>query len=192
MLDRRHRPGQQLSSAWPRSCASSRQSWPPTCDKQSGTWPLLDFGIRIYTDYQRSLFTRGAVDFDDLIVLALQALDTDEGFLHRLQARWPYVLEDEAQDSSLLQETMLRLLTNDNGNWVRVGDPNQAINTTFTSADIRYLRDFVARYPEQARPLPNSGRSALPIIDVANHLIDWSRTAHPVLHAGRGPGYAPH
>ncbi len=152
-------------------------------EKQSGTWPLLDFGIRIYTDYQRSLFTRGAVDFDDLIVLALQALDTDEGFLHRLQARWPYVLEDEAQDSSLLQETMLRLLTNDNGNWVRVGDPNQAINTTFTSADIRYLRDFVARYPDQARPLPNSGRSALPIIDAANHLIDWSRTAHPVLEA---------
>jgi DNA helicase-2/ATP-dependent DNA helicase PcrA len=150
-------------------------------DQQSGTWPLLDFGIRIYTDYQRSLFTRGAVDFDDLIVLALQALDADEHFLHRLQTRWPYVLEDEAQDSSLLQEIMLRLLTNNDGNWVRVGDPNQAINTTFTSADIRYLRNFVARYPEQARPLPNSGRSARPIIDAANFLIDWSRTDHPVL-----------
>jgi DNA helicase-2/ATP-dependent DNA helicase PcrA len=93
------------------------------------------------------------------------------------------VLEDEAQDSSLLQEIMLRMLTNAGGNWVRVGDPNQAINTTFTSADTRYLRDFVARYPEQARPLPNSGRSAVPIINAANFLIDWSRTAHPVLAA---------
>ncbi|MCB0046994.1 MAG: ATP-dependent helicase [Caldilineaceae bacterium] len=150
-------------------------------EQQSGTWPLLNFGIRVYADYQRSLFTRGAVDFDDLIVLALQALQTDDHFLHRLQARWPYVLEDEAQDSSLLQETMLRLLTNDTGNWVRVGDPNQAINTTFTSADIRYLRDFVRRYPDQSRNLPNSGRSALPIIDAANFLIEWSRRAHPVL-----------
>ncbi len=143
--------------------------------RQSGSWPLLEFGLRVYADYQRSLFTRGAVDFDDLIILALQALAADEGFLHRLQARWPYVLEDEAQDSSALQETMLRRLTNDNGNWVRVGDPNQAINTTFTSADTRYLREFVARYPDQARDLPNSGRSALPIIELANHLIEWSR-----------------
>jgi len=150
---------------------------------QSGTWPLLDFGLHIYADYQRSLFIRGAVDFDDLIGLALQALDSDADFLARLQERWPYVLEDEAQDSSRLQERMLRLLTNDNGNWVRVGDPNQAINTTFTSANPRFLRDFVAKYAPQSRNLPNSGRSALPIIKLANSLIQWSRTQHPVLSA---------
>ncbi|MCB0128549.1 MAG: ATP-dependent helicase, partial [Caldilineaceae bacterium] len=98
-----------------------------------------------------------------------------------LQDRWPYVLEDEAQDSSALQEEMLRRLTARHGNWVRVGDPNQAINTTFTSADTRFLQQFIARYPEQSRDLPNSGRSALPIIDLANYLIDWSRTEHPML-----------
>ena len=150
-------------------------------DRQSGTWPLLDFGLQIYSDYQRSLKVRGAVDFDDLIVLALRALATDDGFLDRLQERWPYVLEDEAQDSSLLQEKMLRLLSNRSGNWVRVGDPNQAINTTFTSADPRFLQNFIDRYAEQSKPLPNSGRSALPIIDVANYLIEWSRTRHPAL-----------
>jgi len=150
---------------------------------QSGTWPLLDFGLHIYTDYQRSLFMRGAVDFDDLIVLALRALDADPDYLFRLQQRWPFVLEDEAQDSSSLQEEMLRRLTAGAGNWVRVGDPNQAINTTFTSADTRFLQQFIAQYPEQARTLPNSGRSARPIIALANQLIDWSRTAHPILPA---------
>ncbi len=150
-------------------------------DRQSGTWPLLDFGLHIYSDYQRSLKVRGAVDFDDLIVLALRALATDDGFLDRLQERWPYVLEDEAQDSSLLQEKMLRLLSNRTGNWVRVGDPNQAINTTFTGADPRFLQNFIDRYPGLSKPLPNSGRSALPIIDVANYLIEWSRTQHPAL-----------
>lgn len=148
---------------------------------QSGTWPLLDFGLHVYADYQRSLFIRGAVDFDDLIVLALRALDADEDYLIRLQDRWPFVLEDEAQDSSALQEEMLRRLTARHGNWVRVGDPNQAINTTFTSADTRFLQQFIARYPEQSRDLPNSGRSALPIIELANYLIDWSREQHPVL-----------
>ncbi|MEZ4859696.1 MAG: ATP-dependent helicase [Caldilineaceae bacterium] len=148
---------------------------------QSGVWPLLDFGLHIYADYQRSLFMRGAVDFDDLIVLALRALDADPDYLFRLQDRWPYVLEDEAQDSSALQEEMLRRLTARHGNWVRVGDPNQAINTTFTSADTRFLQQFVERYAEQARALPNSGRSALPIIALANYLIEWSRQQHPVL-----------
>lgn len=149
--------------------------------RQSGSWPLLDFGLHIFSDYQRSLNLRGAIDFDDLIVLALQALEADAGFLGRMQARWPYVLEDEAQDSSLLQEQMLGLLTGVHGNWVRVGDPNQAINTTFTSADPRFLRNFVARPDVTARPLPNSGRSAQPIIDLANALASWSRTSHPVL-----------
>ncbi|MFN8445215.1 MAG: DEAD/DEAH box helicase [Caldilineaceae bacterium] len=153
-----------------------------------GTWPLLEFGLHVYADYQRSLFTRGAVDFDDLIVLALRALEADENFLTRLQIRWPYVLEDEAQDSSLLQEMMLRKLTAARGNWVRVGDPNQAINTTFTSADTRFLQAFMAEHAEQARDLPNSGRSALPIIDLANYLIRWSPNLNSAFQ--REPGLA--
>ncbi|RME64100.1 MAG: ATP-dependent helicase, partial [Caldilineae bacterium] len=150
-------------------------------EQQSGAWPLLDFGLRVFADYQRSLHMRGALDFDDLIVLALQALEADQDFLARLQARWPYVLEDEAQDSSLLQEQMLSLLTAAHGNWVRVGDPNQAINTTFTSADPAFLRRFIARPDVEALPLPNSGRSAQPIIELANRFAAWSRTQHPVL-----------
>lgn len=150
-------------------------------ERQSGTWPLLELGLHVYADYQRSLLVRGAVDFDDLIVLALRALTTDASFLERLQERWPFILEDEAQDSSLLQETMLRLLTRKQGNWVRVGDPNQAINTTFTSADVRFLRNFIEENIDLARDLPNSGRSTRPIIDLANALINWSRTAHPHL-----------
>ena len=78
---------------------------------------------------------------------------------------------------------MLRLLTSRYGNWVRVGDPNQAINTTFTSADTRFLQRFLREYPEQARDLPDSGRCAQPIIDVANYLSEWSRTEHPALPA---------
>jgi DNA helicase II / ATP-dependent DNA helicase PcrA len=149
--------------------------------QQSGTWPLLDFGLRIYADYQRSLFIRGAVDFDDLIVLALQALDADDHYLTRLQDRWPYILEDEAQDSSSLQQQMLERLTRRHHNWVRVGDPNQAINTTFTSARSHYLQRFIAEHADLARELPNSGRSARPIIQAANFLIDWSQQSHPAL-----------
>ena len=51
------------------------------------------------------------MDYDDLIRLALEALQLDGEYLKRLQARWPFILEDEAQDSSRLQEKILRLLT---------------------------------------------------------------------------------
>jgi len=150
--------------------------------------PLLAMGLGIYADYQHALAYRGAVDYDDLIRLALQALRLDGEYLKRLQDRWPYILEDEAQDSSRLQEQILRLLTGPNGTpstgsgrgWVRVGDPNQAIFETFTTASPKYLRDFLAEEGVTPRELPNSGRSTQSIMDLANYLVEWARTEHPV------------
>ena len=141
--------------------------------------PLAEMGCEIYTVYQQALLYRGAVDFDDLIRLALQALDQDQAFLDRLRYRWPYILEDEAQDSSLLQEKILSLLAGEEGNWVRVGDPNQAIFETFTTASPEHLRRFLASPAVIRRDMPNSGRSAQSIINLANRLIDWTRLEHP-------------
>ncbi len=142
--------------------------------------PLAEMGWEMYSDYQRALQYRGAVDFDDLIRLALLALQSDEDYLARLRSRWPYILEDEAQDSSRLQEQILRLLCGPQGNWVRVGDPNQAIYETFTTANPRFLRAFLDEPMVSKQELPNSGRSMQSIIDLANHLIDWTQRAHPV------------
>jgi DNA helicase-2/ATP-dependent DNA helicase PcrA len=141
--------------------------------------PLAEMGCEIYENYDSALAYRGAVDFSDLIRLALEALQADAGFLERLRYRWPYILEDESQDSSRLQEQILRTLAGENGNWVRVGDPNQAIFETFTTADPQYLKDFIstADFP---RDLPNSGRSTPRLIELANYLIDWTNQEHPV------------
>lgn len=141
---------------------------------------LVRFAIDVYIDYQRSLAFRGAVDFDDLVRLAIEGLQLDPQYLARLQERWPYILEDEAQDSSRLQEDMLRLLTGSQ-NWVRVGDPNQAINTTFTTASPHYLVRFLEDKHVLSRPLPNSGRSGQPIINMANELVRWAVNNHPSL-----------
>jgi DNA helicase II / ATP-dependent DNA helicase PcrA len=145
--------------------------------------PLAEMGAEIYIDYQRALAYRGAVDFDDLIRLALEALQVDEAYLERLRLRWPYILEDEAQDSSRLQEEILKLLVGEHGNWVRVGDPNQAIYETFTTASPHYLKRFIQRPDVIERQLPNSGRSTQSIINLANRLIDWTTTEHPTLAA---------
>jgi DNA helicase-2/ATP-dependent DNA helicase PcrA len=68
-------------------------------------------GLEMYRNYQNALIYRGAVDFDDLIRLAVSALKWDPALLERLRHKWPFILEDEAQDSSLLQEEILNLLS---------------------------------------------------------------------------------
>jgi DNA helicase-2/ATP-dependent DNA helicase PcrA len=140
---------------------------------------LARMGTEIYADYQRSLAYRGAVDFDDLIRLALEALRRDPDYLARLQHRWPYILEDEAQDSSKLQEDILRLLAGETGNWVRVGDTNQAIYETFTTANPDLLRRFLKEPDVRPITLDQSGRSQQAVIDLANYLVDWTETEHP-------------
>jgi DNA helicase-2/ATP-dependent DNA helicase PcrA len=141
--------------------------------------PLAGMGLAIYTDYQRALAYRGAVDFDDLIRLAIDLLENDAEFLERLRYRWPYILEDEAQDSSQLQEHILRILAGENGNWVRVGDPNQAIFETFTTASPQHLLDFIHTEADQYKELPDSGRCQASIIALANQLIKWVNSEHP-------------
>lgn len=188
-------------------------------DKSPTPLPLAELGYSIYADYQRALAYRGAVDFDDLIRLALTLLENDEEYLARLQYRYPYILEDEAQDSSLTQERILSLLSgsrpersrsdsggadegqltgdpalrlrtslrsssaqrDDVGNWVRVGDPNQAIFETFTTASPELLRAFIQNNP--SIDMPESGRSQPSILALANHLIDWVMTSHPIPEA---------
>jgi DNA helicase II / ATP-dependent DNA helicase PcrA len=91
-----------------------------------------------------------------------------------------YVLEDEAQDSVPLQEILLSNLTGTNGNWVRVGDPNQAITSSFTAANPRFFNEFIDLKSVVSKPLPNSGRSAALIIGAANAVLDWVIDQHPV------------
>jgi len=140
---------------------------------------LAQMCAEIYQSYQQALVYRGALDFDDLIRYALQALKLDESYLERLRHRWPYILEDEAQDSSRLQEEILTTLSSANGNWVRVGDPNQAIFETFTTANPKYLRNFLDLPDVDDLDMPNSGRSTSSIINLANYLITWTQGSHP-------------
>jgi DNA helicase II / ATP-dependent DNA helicase PcrA len=145
---------------------------------QPADLPLARMGIEIYTAYQKALAYRGAVDFDDLIRLAAGMLDASAELLERLRFRWPYILEDEAQDSSQLQQHILSALAGPGGNWVRVGDPNQAIFETFTTADPDLLREFIKLNPNV--PMPESGRCQRSIMQLANRLIEWTTSSHPV------------
>ncbi len=140
---------------------------------------LLAMNAGIYAIYQAQLIRQSVRDFDDLIWDAVDLLETRPSLAAELRERWPYVLEDEAQDSVPLQEVLLTALTGPDGNWVRVGDPNQAITSTFTAAHPRFFNAFIARPDVVNLPLPNSGRSAPMIFGAANALLDWVIDEHP-------------
>ena len=159
----------------------------PVASKDAGApfteeneWLLLRMMAEIYGRYQIILTRQGAHDFDDLIWEATRLLETRPGLSEQLRRRWPYVLEDEAQDSVPLQEILLNQLTGPDGNWVRVGDPNQAITSTFTAAHPRYFNAFTEREDVVSLPLPNSGRCAPLIIGAANAMLHWVIDNHPV------------
>ncbi|MEM6336441.1 MAG: ATP-dependent helicase, partial [Bacteroidota bacterium] len=134
-------------------------------------------GAEVYALYQQQVRTLGGLDYDDLVRLSVDLLTEHPDVAERLRRRWPFVLEDEAQDSVPLQEELLTTLTGEAGNWVRVGDPNQAIMSTFTAADPRYLTDFLAREDVAVRELDEAGRSAPVIMELANRLVDWVCTS---------------
>ncbi len=150
---------------------SFRERW----HREDGDFPLLDFGLKVYERYQVALGELNALDYTDLLYLAVNIVEQDPHMRERLEYQWPFVLEDEAQDSNPLQEELLSLITAKHHNWVRVGDPNQAINTTFTGADPKLLHNFLDDPQSVNLPLEQSGRSTREIIACANELIEWSR-----------------
>lgn len=149
-------------------------------DNLDGQLWLLLVMAGVYEQYQTIVERQGASDFDDLIWRAAELLLANQNIARDFRGRWPFVLEDEAQDSVPLQETLLRALSGPEGNWVRVGDPNQAITSSFTAAHPRHFAAFMQLPDVDTLPLPNSGRCAPRIYGAANLLVNWVCSSHPV------------
>ena len=136
---------------------------------------FLHWAFEVMDGYERSKRREAGVDFEDLILYAWRLLRDDEGVRMRLQSRWTYVFEDEAQDSNPLQEKILDLLSAGHGNLVRVGDTNQGI-MRFSGTDPELFRRFCLEHPRQ--PIEVASRSTLEIMELANHFVDWVRSSY--------------
>lgn len=138
------------------------------------------WSVEFYREYQHRLNQLGMLDFDDLLLRACTLVEGDEDLCRRLAEGWPFIFEDEAQDSNPLQQRLLLALAGVHGNLVRVGDSNQAILGTFTDSDPQLFRDFCRRDDVILVPMLQSSRSSRDIINLANELVRWSREEHPV------------
>jgi DNA helicase-2/ATP-dependent DNA helicase PcrA len=143
-------------------------------------YPLLAIAAGLYEQYEKIMKNRHYIDYDDMILGALKVLE-DNAICQQWQKQIFGVFEDEAQDSSPLQEKLInRLAIAPNSpqkvaNLIRVGDPNQAINSTFTPADPIYFNWFCESCHNQGNfsTMDQAGRSSQIIIDAANYVLHW-------------------
>lgn len=147
--------------------------------KETEQQSFVAWFTEIYAEYQRELARLGLMDFHDLIGKAKKLLVEDQDVLSRLRNKWPYIFEDEAQDSTPLQEEIMYLLAGEKGNLVRVGDSNQAIMGTFTTSEPELFRGFSKRSDVVCQPLNYASRSSKDIIELANRLVTWVRKEYP-------------
>ena len=128
----------------------------------------------VYRDYNDRLASQGAIDFDDILLLAYRIL-TELPQVARLYTRmYRYVCVDEAQDLNETQYALIRVLAADNGNVLMVGDANQAIYG-FNGSDRRFmLESFPADFRVTTHELRENYRSAKAVIRAANALYPES------------------
>lgn len=125
-----------------------------------------------YELYQAKLKENNALDFDDLLFLAVRLLEEKDDVREKYQERFQYVLVDEYQDTNHAQYALTKILAAQWRNICVVGDADQSIYA-WRGADIRNIIDFTRDYPDAASiKLEQNYRSTKTILNAANAVID--------------------
>lgn len=125
-----------------------------------------------YKEYQAQLKEANMIDYDDILILSVKLLENNPDILGYYQNLCEYIIEDEAQDSSGVQQRLIGLLSGKNKNLIRCGDINQAITTTFSNADVEGFRHFI-KTADKTVEMNHSQRCTQDVMDLANKLLDW-------------------
>ncbi|MBX4190987.1 ATP-dependent helicase [Candidatus Saccharibacteria bacterium] len=135
----------------------------------------LKSAANIYRKYQQELRRQRLYDYDDMIIRAIEALETNAELRYSLADRYSYIMLDEFQDTNPAQFRLVQLLTDHpvhegRPNVLAVGDDDQAIYA-FQGADHANMVNFVKHYSDvKIVSLEDNYRSAAPVIDTAQNI----------------------
>ncbi|NIP30136.1 MAG: UvrD-helicase domain-containing protein [Candidatus Dadabacteria bacterium] len=128
----------------------------------------------IYELYQKELRRQNALDFTDLLKIAVDLLDSKKQVRTYYQRLFQHILVDEYQDTNFLQYKFIKLLAGDQRNLFVVGDDNQSIYG-WRGADIRNILNFEKDFSDtKVIKLDQNYRSSKLILDAANELIKYN------------------
>lgn len=126
---------------------------------------------RLYRLYEAVKISTGTFDFHDQLALPLDILKERPNLAERLTRQYRYVLVDEYQDTSPVQDALLRTFVPPDGNILAVGDDDQAIYS-FRGADLTNILEFTNHFKKAATvTLVQNYRSGQPVLDAAYRLI---------------------
>jgi DNA helicase II / ATP-dependent DNA helicase PcrA len=129
-----------------------------------------DLFARIYAGYERAKDRAHRVDFEDMLALTVELLESDDEARHLVQSQKTWISVDEYQDTNPLQERLLELWLGDSRDLAVVGDPDQTIYT-FTGATPDYLLRFADKHPgAKTIALTQNYRSTPQVLALANKL----------------------
>ena len=129
----------------------------------------------VYEEYERQLHRANAMDFDDLLVRAVNLLELFQEVRDRYQNAFRHILVDEYQDTNHAQYRWLQLLTGEERNLLVVGDDDQSIYG-FRGADIQNILNYTDDHPDASIiKLEENYRSTQSILSAANGLISNNR-----------------
>ncbi len=132
----------------------------------------------IYQLYEERLKIANAMDFDDLLLNAVEMMRRDPEVLHSYQRRFKYLLVDEFQDTNGVQNELVLMLAAEHRNLCVVGDSDQSIYR-FRAADVRNILQFEQRFPDaDVILLEQNFRSTQTILDAANAVIAKNANRH--------------
>jgi DNA helicase II / ATP-dependent DNA helicase PcrA len=125
----------------------------------------------VYREYQQRLRAASAMDFDDLLMVAVELLGSQPDVLASYRQRFRHILVDEYQDTNRAQNEFVMLLGGEHRNVCVVGDSDQSVYR-FRGADIRNILEFEEAFPDAATVvLEQNYRSSQTILDAANAVI---------------------
>jgi len=137
-----------------------------------------EVAARVYERYDAALRRAGALDFDDLLLRAVELLRVP-AMREKWAGRYEHVLVDEFQDTNPAQYVLARELASVHRNITVVGDPDQGIYS-WRSADIRNVEHFRRDFPEATVVLLEQNyRSTAPILRAAEAVIARNPGRHP-------------
>jgi DNA helicase-2/ATP-dependent DNA helicase PcrA len=130
-----------------------------------------DIFARLYRDYEKAKTRAGLVDFEDMLVLTVELLESDPEAAALVWSRKSWFSVDEYQDTNPLCERLLELWLGESSDVAVVGDPDQTIYT-FTGATPDFLLSFGERHPgARTVTLAENYRSSPQILELANRLV---------------------
>jgi DNA helicase-2/ATP-dependent DNA helicase PcrA len=126
---------------------------------------------RVYPVYEDEMRRASALDFDDMLLMAVRLFQQDPSTLQAWQSRFRHVLVDEYQDTNKVQYTLVKLLAEGHRNICVVGDDDQSIYR-FRGADVRNILYFERDFPDATIvKLEQNYRSTQNILDAAHSII---------------------